>query len=1813
MYRLPNFVLSALLCLLMAACGGNDVPSQEFCDYIKACTGGVIPDNSSLRVEFNSPYGANAVSSDCQGLLSFSPSIKGECRWVDDRTLEFLPEEGALKPGKEYEGRLRLDRLTKVSDKSLKVFDFAFTVARKDFSLELDRLLIENGNPEFFSVSGTLRSSSALEEEKLREALKWDWQEDGGSLACELSDGGKLCRFTVSQLRRIEDKADFRMVADAAVLGFGKKKEAVLPVAGSNEFSLCLKSLDSGEENCVDLMFSQALDAAQNPDGLFTVVEAGRWYYQKDGNRMRIYFNRTERKQVNVNLSSAIRSESGCQLGNDLELSFDTEENVPAVTLRREGNILPDPSDLSICFSARKLNAIDLSIVRIFENNILSFLQDNGLDGNEQMRRSGRLVYRGRVRLDGDPSLNLHEENLFKLNLSGVMKKEVGAIYVVRLSFRKEYFLYGKDASQGEAAADGAGTMISLDAGKGLSEADEAVWDCPWGWYYEDFCDWSKYRWEDRNDPLKDSFYMDASRFPQTTLLSSNIGIIAKSQDGKRVWVTVNDILSGEPLRGAEVHAYSFQKQRIGSAKTDGDGCTVIDADSKVWAVTARSGKSTGYLKMQDGNENSTSRFDVGGKTVSRGLKGYIYGERGVWRPGDTLHLTLIVDDLEHKLPENHPVTLEVYTPSGQFYEKLVDNSGRDGFHHFKLITDANDPTGIWNAYFKLGGSSFHKALHIEELKANRLKVKLDVDRKLLQSGLPAGLSLAGEWLTGPAASGLKARVEMKLSKLAQPFPEFKEYVFTDPSRDFDGDSHTLLERTLDEGGRCKASPVIPSAKGAPGMLKAELVSRVFEAGGDASISTMSLPFSPYRAYVGLKLPQTDGTCLETDRDNEFSIVVLDPEGRRIDGHSLEYSIYKMDWKWWFQDDNGGYASYVNGNSANRVARGVLNTEGGEAKFSWRIDYPEWGRYFIYVKDLDGRHACGCEVTVDWPQWRGRADREDPDAASLLSISTDRNSCKAGEELTLFIPAAKDGRALVSIENSRGVISRCWVKTGEEETRHTIKVSREMAPNFYICVTLLQPYSKRENDSPLRMYGIKAISVDDENSRLQPVINAPEVIRPQEEFKLKVSEASGRPMSYTVAIVDEGLLDITSFKTPDPWGAMYAKEALGVKTWDLYDRVAGAFDAQMAAPLSIGGDESIEVENMKDRRFNPVVRFLGPFTLEKGSATHRIKLPMYVGSVRIMVVAGHDGAFGNAQKSVPVRNPLMLLASLPESLGCGESIKLPVNVFAMEDGISEVRLSLKAEGPVELGDSKAALKFSSSGDKIASFSLKAGNSSGKARISINAEGGGKKVSEVVEVEVVKRNPVSYSVERRLLDPGDSCRFEWQTEDALSAGLQLAGFPCCDFEAVLDFAKAYPYDCTSQLAARGLAALSVMDAVREERRAEAETLAGDMLKRIYSRQMANGGFCNWPGMLKADEMTTSLVGEFFLKAGDKGIKAEKSVLNSWKNFQKKCSVNFRNGSAVDLDRRNQAYRLYTLALAGSPDESAMNRLRSEGQLQGSTAWRLAAAYCLSGKKSIAKELIAKADICSDAMGKAIMLGSLVLCDELARASVLADEVAAYMDRGWNTELLACSADALATLAEKMGNEVLEAEVDGQLFRSADALCRCNPATESGSCLIVNRGKGSIRATLKLGTDGELREAAASGLRLERSFLGADGKTIDPSTLRQGEDFYICLKVSNLSGKTLDGLALSQSIASGWEIFNERLYGITESAEDCSYYKDIRNSRCDWFFNLAAGQSAGFRLRLQASYAGDYILPAASCRSMEEEYIFANTASGRCKVR
>ena len=284
----------------------------------------------------------------------------------------------------------------------------------------------------------------------------------------------------------------------------------------------------------------------------------------------------------------------------------------------------------------------------------------------------------------------------------------------------------------------------------------------------------------------------------------------------------------------------------------------------------------------------------------------------------------------------------------------------------------------------------------------------------------------------------------------------------------------------------------------------------------------------------------------------------------------------------------------------------------------------------------------------------------------MLSFSIDKDSYEPGETVTAILPASAGGRALVTLENGSSVIQREWIEvSGKEDTKYQFKVTPEMAPNVYLHISLLQPHAQTVNDLPIRMYGIMPVFVTDKQTVLEPQIKMPEVLRPEQAFNLTINEKHGRPMTYTLAIVDDGLLDLTNFKTPDPWNNFYAREALGIRTWDMYDDVLGATAGSYGSMFSTGGDETLKPSDQKANRFKPVVKFIGPFSIGKGkSRTHQITLPMYVGSVRAMIVAGQDGAYGNAEKTVPVRTPLMILSTLPRVLSTNEEIEVPVNVFA---------------------------------------------------------------------------------------------------------------------------------------------------------------------------------------------------------------------------------------------------------------------------------------------------------------------------------------------------------------------------------------------------------------------------------------------------------------------------------------------------------------------------------------------------------------------
>ena len=1544
----------------------------------------------------------------------------------------------------------------------------------------------------------------------------------------------------------------------------------------------------------IDVQLSDApVNALQK--GLVELQGAARSYVQVQDKQLSVFFE-GRNADLTLTLDKGIKNAAGQALEADAVFTFSLNEEKPAVEIPLQGCILPDKDRLILPFRAVNLSAVEVRVVKIYEKNVLMYLQDNDLGGNSALRRSGRLVYRGDIPLDA--SKDLRRWNSHSIDLSGLIKQEPGAIYRIRLSFRQDQSLYG-----------GKQPLLSPEAPSGKpTEADEAEWDQPSPYYWDNDYDWDNYNWDEANDPGKASYYMDSDRFPSVQLLASDLGLVAEYAGGKQIWVATTDILNARPVSGASVEVFDYQLQRIGTGKTDGKGFVTIPVQRQPFAVVAKAGGSVAYLKVTAGNERSLSRFDVGGQVLQKGLKGFVYGERGVWRPGDTVHLTLLLDDKGKALPAGHPATLEIYTPEGQFYTKMV-RQGTDGFYSFDVPTKADDPTGYWNAYFKVGGSTFHKILHIETIKPNRLKITTSYP-SVLEAGKTLTVRTQADWLSGGAAQFAPVEARMTLRRMKEaPFKGFEKYSFNDPSSNFSSAEHPLFKGKLDGNGQGSFQVQLPDAAYAPGLLQALVVTSVSEPGGDESFTTETLPYSPYSAYVGIRVP--DGDYLETDKDQVIGLAVVDAQGKRVKGHRVEYAVFKTGWNWWWENPGGGELdAYVSGPSVSKICSGTLTSGTQDVSFILRQDYPTWGRYLILARDKDSGHVSGRTVILDWPEYRGRADRRDPESLTMLTVSTDKPAYKAGEKATVYLPAAPGGRALVSLENGTGVMKREWVATGSQDTPWTFTVEPGMAPNIYVHVTLLQPYGNTVNDLPLRLYGVQRVKVENPASHLEPILEMPATLHPEEPFLVKIKEKNGRPMTYTLAIVDEGLLDITAFKTPDPWSYLYQMEALGVKTWDLFDNVIGAFSGKFSPLAAIGGDEDAIRNARKDNRFNPVVLYQAPRTLEKGTDILKLQLPQYVGSVRVMLIAGHDGAYGNAVKTVPVQNPLMVVTTLPRVLGCGESISVPVNVFAMEEGVKEATVTIKADGPVKLsGPATQTVRFSEKGDQLVHFALQATDGEGIAHVSVQASGGDHKASEDIALPVRNAQPEITRVERFVLQPGQS--------RALKDGtLQLAGFPALDARQLYISMRDYPYDCAEQLSARGLTLLELLPLLPEADAARAKELIPDIIGRLYARQGADGGFSYW-GSGPSNTWVSSMAGDFLSLAQKHGFDVNAGVLKSWRSFQQKQSQVFRIVGINQYVQLDEAYRLYTLASDGLANQAGMNRLRESDGLQQNARYMLSAAYALAGKAQTAGKLL-------DGVGREfpeytpynltfgsafrdrmVALDALVLNGRMADALALAAE--SLPNGHLSTQESAFAAIAYRHLYDQLPTTGIKAEVNGKEVASKGSLLSI-PATGT----VKNTTEGPLYATLLTVSREPQTKSVSNGLKVEVKYTDENGALLQPGSqaIKQGMRMQATVKVTSALPRDVDNLALSLPVPSGWEIVNQRLTG--QSSGEGYDHLDIRDDRANWFFALPAGRYKTFTLQLRAAYEGSYFLPSVVCDAMYEPAVNAATASGQTKV-
>ena len=1843
----PVFII-LVISLFFVQCNKDESLKKidsNFIGYISGFTSGVISNQSTIKIRLEEPYNNAKINEKVEeNLFDFTPNIKGDAFWLDNQTIEFRPEEN-LPSGKLFDAKFYLSKLISVP-KKLKTFEFRFQVLKQAVDIYfLGMEPLNKKDLKWQNINGNVLTYDYADSKELENTF--EAMQNGNELFVrwQHTPDGKIHQFIIDSVQRSETRNQVILQWNGKELGFAKEGEKVFEVPPLGEFKVLDVKITQQPEQFITIYFSDPIASKQDLEGLIYLQSSTKLKILRENNAIHIYPATRQKGSVNLHVTDGIKNSMGYQLILPFEKQITFTSVKPAVELLGKGVIMPSTNGLIFPFKAVNLNAVNIKVIKVFEKNIAQFLQVNQFDGNREMKRVGRIVFKGEIPLKSDKPINYESWNPFSIDLSKLIKVETGSLYRVILSFNQHQSLYPCEEKIDKKTDY---TFLGEDP-------EEASYDNPSDYYYYDDVDYyynNHYVYKDRDNPCKPTYYMVTDRFISKNILASDMGIIAKSGFGNSMTIAITDIKTTNPISGVDVEVFNFQNHLIDKKSTDKDGFLRINLKNKPFLLIAKKGQQRGYLKLDDGSALSLSMFDIGGQKFKKGVKGFVFGERGVWQPGDSIFLSFILEDKNKVIPKNHPVIMELYTPQNQLYERKIKTTSLNGFYDFRTTTTKDAPTGNWRAKVKLGSSVFEKVLKIETIKPNRLKIDLDFHKPFLSDNKKSKGSLEVKWLHGAIARNLKADVELKLTKGSTVFKQFNEYTFDDPSKEFSSEENIIFNGKLDANGKAVIIPDFQVQKNAPGMLNAHFRIRAFEKGGDFSVNRMSIPYSPYRSYVGIKVPKGNGWngALYSNETNLIPIVTVNENGKLIDIKNLKIEIYDVYWRWWWErSDQDNLSRYVANRNKNLIKTATISTKNGKAMFALNLDGDYYGRKFIKVIDPETGHSTGQAFYVTYKGWWDNGG-ENPGGAEMLTFSTDKKIYQIGEKIKVNIPSSKQGRTLVSIESGSKILKTFWLSMEDGQTNFEIEATEEMTPNVFFNLTLIQPHGNVKNDLPIRLYGIQGVSVENKESHLNPVITMPNILKPEKKFTVSVSEKTGKKMTYVLAVVDDGLLDLTRFKTPNPWQHFYAKEALSIKTWDMYKYVIGAFTGKMSGLLALGGDEYLNKSaGAKANRFKPVVKFIGPFELStKGYNKHSINMPNYVGSVRIMVIAKSGSSYGSADKTTVVKMPLMVLATLPRVVGPGEKVALPVTVFAMDKKVKDVSVTIEINDFLLNKEQKSkTIHFSQVGDQVVNFNLNVAKKLGIAKVKIIAKSGSKKAVYNIELDVRAPNPRITDVTGAFIEPGETWKNNY-TPIGMSGTnkgiVEVSTIPSLKLEERLQYLITYPHGCIEQTTSSVFPQLYLTNLLElnPEEENKIENNVKSAINKMRSFQIASGGLSYWPGKQNTiNEWGTNYAGHFMLEAKAKGYSLPPGFLNKWIVFQQQRANSWTAdaGNSYNSNQLTQAYRLYTLALAKKPVLGAMNRLKSTKNLSLQAKWRLAAAYYLIGKKRVAENLVANLSndikpyrelsysFGSDVRDKAMILETLTMLQQKSKAKEVLDELANNLssNRWYSTQTTAYSLLAIAKfIGDTNGSEknisyqyILNGK-DKNINQDA-AISQINlkiKEKNSGAISIKNTGNKTlfIKQQLEGIPDVSDKSNAENNLKIAVKYLSLDGKEINPAKIDQGTDFIaeVQIKHPGIRGNYKE-VSLTHIFPSGWEIRNLRMDGVEiDKKADLPTYQDIRDDRVLTYFDLKRGEQKTFRVLLNASYLGDFYLPTVICEAMYDNKISARKAGRWVKV-
>lgn len=1814
------FSLLSVLVLLLFSCSDSsksNLPDEGFAAYVVEFTHGVIPLNAGINISFTSDIkgftenGAEAPGS----LLRLKPSVGGKTYWIDQRSIRFIPDQ--LWPS---DSKIQITvHLNQLMDVPQNYHQFQFEVQTLPLSFEVFNFSLESTDAQnniYYTLKAKILSSDVIETDNLAAAFSVTNGNYNHHSSIRTTIEKNTYSLQLDSIMRKESPSELVLQWNGKSFGSNSVGEQRIQIPALGDFSILKVDLERHQEQVIKIWFSDPIEETQNLDGLISFDPPTAHRIVRTKNQLMVYPEEFLSGDYDVVISAGIRNNRMLALQQDFRFPINLNPVKPEVRFTGNSTILAGKGNSQVSFQARGLKAVDVQVIQLFHNNILQFLQWNQLDGNSDLKRVGRVIAREQIVLN-EKHVESNDWQTYAVDLDRIVQTDRASLYRVLITFKKAYSTFG---------CEGITAFEPEDSGP--NEDELRLWGD--GYYYDPSYYYPEnFQWNFRDDPCNDSYYY-FERFVGKNILVSNLGLLAKqyNPEEKMYIFYVNDLTTSEPLSGVTIKLYDYQQQLLGSGVTDANGSVrLLAAEMSPFIAVAEHGKERAYLKLDEGSALPLSRFDVQGTKISQGIKGFLFTERGVYRPGDTVHVGFILKSFNKSLPPDYPVTMELYNVRQQLVSRQTINKTADGMGLFKIATTADAPTGLWQAQLIAGSNKFSRSIRVENIKPNRLKISFKPSHDyFISSDDKNFLKLNVKWLHGAVAKNMEVLMEQKLRLVKPDFKGFNQYSFTDVSRyEYEPES-IKFEGKTDDQGNFTLKTALPAHREFRGKVRLQWIARVMEPGGDISASSYELDYYPFSHYLGIKTPNTDKIpYLLTDQVQEFEIVRLTVDGKPQGNIPVQLQVFRLDWSWWWSGNGSDRASYVSADNAQLVHEQKVNLVGGRGTFNWQLSYPEWGNYLIKISDPNGGHAASSIVYMDWPDSYSRANRVSGGGANIVSISTDKESYVTGENALISFPSPPEGRALISIENGSMQLKSWWVQLNATETTISFPIDDRYSPNVYLHVTMLQPFGKLGNDMPLRTYGVIPILVENPQTKLQPLIHLPKEAETSKSFDIVIKEKSGKGMEYIVALVDEGLLDITNHKTPDPHAVFYAKESLGIKTWDMYDFVLGAYGGKIEQLFSIGGDEGMPDRNkVKERRFDPVVKVIGPYHLKAGStASHPVTIDNYIGSVRAMVVAVSGMAVGSSAQEMKIMQPLMVTGTLPRILRPGDVAFLPVTVFSGLKQAHEVLVEVLVEGEAEIiGSNKQTIQLNASSDFDLSFRLKANDKDGQIMVKILAKSGNYQANQTINLQVQNPNQRLFRSEKFILKAGEKSSKQidmYGITESQESFLEISVLPSLNLRHRLSNMLSYPYGCTEQIVSQGFSQLFLQHLIHlsaTEKESRLRSL-NEVIRLVSARQHNSGSINYWPGSDYIHPWTEVYAGHFMILAQKENFGVSDLFVQQWVREQRRLALSW-NAIAEGKVLKNellQVYRLYVLALAGEAQLNVMNRLREDPRLSKDASLLLAASYMLAGQPQAAQKLAFGQDYSvatstewggtfgSDLRQQAIKLHCMHLLGDETEAFLLAQNIAEKLssNESFNTQETAWALFAWQQFAkDKQWDKKASVVIDqGQPkeFSLETTLMEVPLEIKNPKFELTNSGEQAVFVQFVRSAIPHIKEkfAYADGISLDIHFKDRTGKEIDPVNLKQGTSFSMEVKVKNTSSEKFDFMALSQFIPAGWEIVNNRVFSAENKGSEKAYM-DFKDDRVDHFFEILPGQTKSFSIDLIAAYQGSYFMPGIRCTAM-----------------